>query len=175
MDMAMSMSATPTSMAASAATSGAMKMSMGGPGSTCKISMLANWFTIDACFISRDWHIRSTAAYAGSLVGVFFWVVGLEIFRRLAREYDRRIVREYYSRNIDAKVVAPFQPTLGQQAIRSFFYFVQFGAAYMLMLLAMYYNIGILLVIFFGAYVGHFVSSRDTIGHGEAVMKDSCC
>ncbi|GAA5920852.1 hypothetical protein JCM1841_002352, partial [Sporobolomyces salmonicolor] len=51
-------------------------MSMGsgsGNSSTtdaaCKISMMWNWYTIDACFLSKEWHIRSAGGYAGSIIG----------------------------------------------------------------------------------------------------------
>jgi copper transporter 1 len=37
----------------------------------CKISMLLNWYSIDACFLSDKWHIRSKAGFAGTLIGVF--------------------------------------------------------------------------------------------------------
>ena len=40
------------------------------------------------------------------------------------------------------------RPTLVQQLIRSLFYVAQFGAGYMMMLLAMYYNGGIIFAIF---------------------------
>ncbi|KAL1686223.1 Ctr copper transporter family-domain-containing protein [Schizophyllum commune] len=172
-------------------------MGMGsGSEHACKISMMWNWNTIDACFISEQWHIRSKADYAGSIVGIFFLVILVEWTRRASREYDRRIVREYEAMvkgyearasgvaahdstaKLDAGAsasLAPFRPTLVQQLIRSLFYVAQFGAGYMMMLLAMYYNGGILFAIFAGAFVGHFTSSWDTVGHNEVVQKDCCC
>ncbi|KAL1666208.1 Ctr copper transporter family-domain-containing protein [Schizophyllum commune] len=168
--------------------SDSMGMGMGsGSEHACKISMMWNWNTIDACFISEQWHIRSKADYAGSIVGIFFLVILVEWTRRASREYDRRIVKEYEARasgvaahdstaKLDAGAsVAPFRPTLVQQLIRSLFYVAQFGAGYMMMLLAMYYNGGIIFAIFAGAFVGHFTSSWDTVGHNEIVQKDCCC
>ncbi|KAL0572008.1 copper transporter complex subunit Ctr4 [Marasmius crinis-equi] len=67
------------------------------------------------------------------------------------------------------------RPTLGQQALRSLFHTVQFGAGYMLMLLAMYYNGGVILAIFVGAYAGHFLTGRDTLGYAESPHKEACC
>ncbi|GLB45179.1 putative ctr copper transporter family protein [Lyophyllum shimeji] len=163
----------------------------------CKISMLWNWHTIDACFLSEQWHIRSVGGYVGTIIGVFMLVVVLELFRRLGREYDRKIVRDH-ARSIsvstgsardDASInklsdggeprraaVTPFRPTVAQQAVRSAFYFVQFSAGYILMLLAMYYNGGLILAIFFGSYVGFFVSSWDTVGElTTPEARGQCC
>ncbi|OJD31392.1 ctr copper transporter family protein [Diplodia corticola] len=88
--MAMAMASTATTSAAAAATSTA-KMSMGGMGggSSCKISMLWNWYTVDACFIARSWHVRSAGAFAGSCIGVILLVVSLELLRRAQRDLDR--------------------------------------------------------------------------------------
>jgi len=55
--------------------------------------MLWNWYTIDACFISRGWHVRSKAQFAGSCIGVFLLVLAIELVRRAQREYDRRLTR----------------------------------------------------------------------------------
>lgn len=54
--------------------------------------MLWNWYTIDACFLSSTWHIRSKGMFAGSVIGVFFLVMAIEGVRRLGREYDRRLM-----------------------------------------------------------------------------------
>ncbi|KAF8068652.1 Ctr copper transporter family-domain-containing protein [Lyophyllum atratum] len=166
-------------------------------GAACKISMLWNWYTVDACFISKQWHIRSVGAYAGMIICVFLQVVILEIFRRLAREYDRKIVRDHgrssggtgitpddasLSKLADSEVpcrstAGPSRPSFAQQAIRSAFYCVQFSAGYMLMLLAMYYNGGVILAIFAGSYAGFFVSSWDTLGEltTPEARGQSCC
>ncbi|KAF5375733.1 hypothetical protein D9615_009405 [Tricholomella constricta] len=138
------------------------------------------------------------SAYAGTVISIFLVVMLIELFRRLAREYDRKIVREHAhaqrsaaasvaaadrddasahklkdgsgsgSGSYDACAIAPFRPTMAQQSIRSFFYFVQFSAGYMLMLMAMYYNGGIILAIFFGSYFGFFVSS----GNGSGIRSE---
>ncbi|KAL1995163.1 hypothetical protein VTN49DRAFT_1350 [Thermomyces lanuginosus] len=90
------MSATSTATAAMATMTSASggHMDHGGSGS-CKISMLWNWNTIDACFLSRTWHITSKGMFAGSCIGVICLVICLELFRRLCKEYDRYIIREY--------------------------------------------------------------------------------
>ncbi|RFU27519.1 hypothetical protein B7463_g8830, partial [Scytalidium lignicola] len=60
----------PTSTTSSASATSTMEMSMGG-GSSCKIDMLWNWYTVDACFISRSWHITSKGMFAGAFLGAF--------------------------------------------------------------------------------------------------------
>ncbi|KAH8147703.1 uncharacterized protein LAJ45_08168 [Morchella importuna] len=120
---------------------------------TCKISMLWNWYTIDSCFISRSWHVRSTAMFAGSCIGVFLLVLLLEFLRRAQREYDRYI-----------------------QAIRAGIYMLQFGLAYFIMLLAMYYNGYFIICMLLGAFSGHFLFGYDniTIGGGNE-SETACC
>jgi copper transporter 1 len=55
--------------------------------------MLWNWNTVDTCFLSSSWHVRSKGMFAGSIVGVFFLVIAIEALRRAGREYDRRITK----------------------------------------------------------------------------------
>ncbi|KAF3929180.1 hypothetical protein AA313_de0202232 [Arthrobotrys entomopaga] len=95
MDMATTtaaMDATMTGMstAPAATTSAAMSMSMGGG---CKISMLWNWYTVNACFISSTWKVSSEGIFALSCIGVILLVIALELVRRIQREYDRHILR----------------------------------------------------------------------------------
>jgi copper transporter 1 len=70
--------------------------------------MLWNWDTIDACFISTSWQIKSRGMFAGSCIGVVLLVMLLEALRRMSKEYDRYILRRFkrqvaldasYSRN----------------------------------------------------------------------------
>lgn len=55
-------------------------------------------------------------------------------------------------------------PTVFQQAVRAGIYTLQFSVAYMVMLLAMYYNGYILVCIFIGAFIGFFMFSWDASG-----------
>ncbi|KAJ9234057.1 hypothetical protein DTO166G5_5334 [Paecilomyces variotii] len=100
----MTMSSTSTGMAmgsmtstASAAMSSSTGMNMGSMsmdmGGDCKVSMLWNWDTIDACFLSKSWHITSHGMFGGSCIGVICLVLVLELLRRIGREYDAYIVR----------------------------------------------------------------------------------
>ncbi|QKX60978.1 uncharacterized protein TRUGW13939_08124 [Talaromyces rugulosus] len=99
-------SATTTASAAMSSMTGMSDMDMGG--GSCKISMLWNWDTIDACFISTSWQIKSRGMFAGSCIGVVLLVMLLEALRRMSKEYDRYILRRFkrqvaldaaYSRN----------------------------------------------------------------------------
>ncbi|KMK57736.1 Ctr copper transporter family protein [Aspergillus fumigatus Z5] len=76
-------------------------MDMGGKDSmhSCKISMLWNWYTIDSCFLSSQWHNTSRGMFAGSCIGVICLVICLEFLRRVGREYDAFIVRRARLRN----------------------------------------------------------------------------
>ncbi|GAA5884062.1 hypothetical protein JCM6882_002120 [Rhodosporidiobolus microsporus] len=172
---------------------GSMGSDSGSTDAACKISMLWNWYTIDACFLSEQWHVRSVGGYVGSILGVFFAVVALEGLRRLGREYDRSIRAAYYKREnlalealaknaskVEVAKAAPFRPSLKEHAIRSTFYGVQFGTAYILMLLAMYFNGGIILAIICGGFVGYGLFGRDTAGGAEvddspAARGECCC
>ncbi|GME57939.1 CTR copper transporter protein [Neofusicoccum parvum] len=66
-----------------------------GSSSDCKVSMLWNWYTIDACFLAESWHITSRGMFAGSCIGVILMVMLLEFLRRTAKEYDRLLLRQY--------------------------------------------------------------------------------
>jgi len=149
--------------------------------------MLWNWYTIDACFISRSWHITSKGMFAGSCIGVILLVISLEALRRGAREFDRYIVRQAQLRNqadcrlnpdsssdnnngataVSSNCVAStmtFRPDVWQQLIRAAFHCAQFTVAYFIMLLAMYYNGYIIISIIIGAFLGSFVCSWEAIG-----------
>jgi len=69
--------------------------------------MLWNWYTIDTCFLSRTWHVTSTGAFAGSCIGVICLVILLEFLRRLAKEYDRMLMRNWQRTIIPRAVCNP--------------------------------------------------------------------
>lgn len=103
--MVMSMASTATATAATATSTAKMSMGGMGGGSSCKISMLWNWYTIDSCFIARSWHVRSSGAFAGSCIGVILLVISLEFLRRAQRELDR------YFRRVNSSSVSSHQPS----------------------------------------------------------------
>ncbi|TLS29520.1 hypothetical protein PpBr36_00642 [Pyricularia pennisetigena] len=131
----------------------------------CKISMLWNWHTIDACFISADWRITSTATFAGSCIGVLLLVVCLEGLRRSVKEFDRLLARRHAASPDAAR---PFRPSALEQGIRAALHTAQFALAYFIMLLAMYYNGYFIVCIFIGAYIGAMTFQWETFpGSGE--------
>ncbi|TLD15361.1 ctr copper transporter family protein [Venturia nashicola] len=100
-------SVTTTSTAASATSTGMVmdhsgmdhsSMSMGG-AKACKISMTWNWFTIDSCFLTKSWHVNTSAQFAGTCIGVVLMVILLEALRRSSKEYDALILREHMSKS----------------------------------------------------------------------------
>ncbi|PNY25092.1 Copper transport protein ctr4, partial [Tolypocladium capitatum] len=155
-----------------------------GPG--CKVSMLFNVNTIDACFLSEQWHITSSGMFAGSCVGVFFLGVALEFLRRSVKEFDRYLIKQHVAKyqyapgdpvgtlgdSVGSKeatpraasaAAPPFRPDVLQQAVRAFLYLSMFSVGYMLMLLAMSFNVYIVISIFLGAFVGAFVFQWETL------------
>jgi copper transporter 1 len=60
--------------------------------------MLWNWYTIDACFLASTWHIKTQGMFAASCIGVALLVVCLEFLRRLGKEYDAYILRQFHRR-----------------------------------------------------------------------------
>lgn len=97
--------------------------------------MLWNWYTVDACFLSTQWHIRShgvlpfpsvsflceliairsAGAFAGSVIAVFLTTALVEGVRRAAREYDRKLIAQapLHSRNAESA------PLAGPSAMKS--------------------------------------------------------
>lgn len=67
-------------------------------GPVCKISMLWNWYTVDACFLSKQWRVTSEGMMVGSCIGVVLLVVVLEALRRGSREYDKYLARTLAAR-----------------------------------------------------------------------------
>ncbi|KAJ5514524.1 hypothetical protein N7463_004076 [Penicillium fimorum] len=246
--------ATSTSSAAMASSTG-MKMGGMSMGGSCKISMLWNWYTIDACFLAKSWHITSRGMFAGSCIGVICLVLSLELLRRLGREYDSFIVRRARLRRLylpgssttqsvsnvplrsdtikppnnccgntvtdtsflnadddlitpvsgtpqnDSKkqtsasadamrdvgirrigrqegMLAPYRPSLVEHTVRSLLHMAQFAVAYIIMLLAMYFNGYIIICIFIGAFLGAFIFSWEPVNlnkESDATSVTKCC
>jgi copper transporter 1 len=51
--------------------------------------MRLNWHTIDACFLSSAFHIRSSFTFFLACLGSFLLVISLEYIRRSQRAFDR--------------------------------------------------------------------------------------
>jgi copper transporter 1 len=108
--------------------------------------MLWNWYTVDSCFISSQWHITSSGMFAGSCIGVVLLVMALEFLRRSVKEYDRYLVRRHRAAVVATHdgpksgglpvpcAITAVRPTLAQQAVRAFLHMAQFAVAYLVML-----------------------------------------
>ncbi|SPO46771.1 related to copper transport protein [Moesziomyces antarcticus] len=146
--------------------SGMGGMDGGMGGASCKISMLWNWYTIDACFLSSSWHVTTKATFAVSCIGVVLMVVCLEALRRAGVEFDKALSRQLLQRKLVLESDLPPEATTRQvvirvtplqQLARAVLHAVTFGLAYIIMLLAMYFNGYIILSIILGAGIGKFV------------------
>jgi copper transporter 1 len=134
-------------------------------------------------FLTEQWHIRSSGMFAGSCIGVLLLVVCLEALRRASSEYDAYILRAHMKNTNSAPTAASrlqdasddstkdpstqsttpllqpqsFKPSLVQQLVRAFLHMAQFAVAYIIMLLAMYFNGYLIICIFIGAFIGAFI------------------
>ncbi|KAK3385792.1 high affinity copper transporter [Podospora didyma] len=183
------MMGTMTTGAASTTTIVAAMGGMGGMsgGNGCKISMLWNWYTVDACFISSSWRVTSAGMFAASCIGTILLSICLEILRRSVKEYDTYLIRTHTDNYVSlgssgggrgegshspnkgpAGVAFPlpigYRPSLLQQTLRALLHMLQFAVAYFIMLLAMYYNGYIIICIFIGIFLGAFFFQWETLG-----------
>ena len=155
--------------------------------------MLWNWYTLDACFLSSSWHITSHSMFAGSCVAIVALVCMLELLRRMSKRYDRYLLRECQTRRqASVSAAGPstsarkgnvkngvslvaksllgnsskpmvFRPTALQQMVRALLHTLLFALAYIIMLLAMYYNGYIIICIYIGAFIGFFLFGWETL------------
>lgn len=123
--------------------------------------------------------------FAASCIGVTCLVVLLEGLRRLGRDYDAHMVSSFHQRvaqlqnnyirlpvsgpqdccgpqadappTYPAQTYVTFRPSPVQQFIRAMIHMATFGVAYIIMLLAMYFNGYIIISIFLGAGLGKFL------------------
>ncbi|KAH7409284.1 Ctr copper transporter family-domain-containing protein [Cadophora sp. MPI-SDFR-AT-0126] len=198
--MAVAAQATSTTVEASraTATSVGMEMSMGG-SSGCKLSMLLNWHTIDACFLSSLFHIRSSFTFFLACLGAFFLVISLEFLRRFQRQFDRYLRKRNEFLQAQAYVLPEEneEKLLGtgtdmdqkrqknvvvvlEQLLRGLVHVVQFSVSYCIMLLFMYSNGYIIISILVGALVGFALFTRDTLYASQGTnkvdeMEKTCC
>jgi copper transporter 1 len=152
-------------------------------------------------FISKSWHIKSKGMFAGTCIGVVLLVMSLEFLRRLAKEYDRYLFRQYKRSQQRASVIqsrvtgkdgpsngssttvtttAPSssRPNIFQQAVRATLHMMQFAVAYFIMMLVMYYNGYFIICIIAGAWLGAFVFSWESVSlvrYGTDIEKFGLC
>lgn len=140
-----------------------------------KRQMLFNWYTIDACFLSEGWQIQNNGMFAATCIGVILLVMLVEAFRRMGKEYDNFLTRQFERQAVAQKAafvthvdktsssststrgVIRFRVTPVQQLARALIHALTFGGAYIVMLLAMYFNVYVIICIFIGAGLGKFL------------------
>ncbi|KAK0537721.1 copper transporter complex subunit Ctr4 [Tilletia horrida] len=91
-------------------------MGMGGD-MTCSMDMLGNWKVTNICVLTSSWHVKTTAQFVGTCIGVFLLVVLIEAIRRWGREWDRYIVRNAIQQRLALRL-ARRQALLVQQQQR---------------------------------------------------------
>lgn len=130
--------------------------------------MLLNWHTIDTCFLSSTFHVRSTGGFFLACLCCFLLVISLEFLRRLQRTYDRYLLTKHAfltekwqeaddmtqellpmksqtkSENLSSptksRILLPPMVVVLEQLARGVIHMVQFAASYCVMLLVMYTN-----------------------------------
>lgn len=144
--------------------------------------------------------------FAGSCVAIIALVCMLEVLRLIGKRYDRYLFREYQTHqqasasadgsstssrkgNVkndvslmtksllgNSSTPMAFRPNALQQMVRALLHTLQFALAYVLMLLAMYYNGYIIICIFIGTFVGFILFRCESMAfegpREEAVV---CC
>ncbi|KAK4164964.1 Ctr copper transporter [Cladorrhinum sp. PSN259] len=150
--------------------------------------MLWNWNTINSCFLSQKFRIKSAGGMAAACISVLLLAFILEGFRRAVKEYDRHLVHRHLQKKyrlkqqgknglggLDINLADARAFNSGfEQLVRTLLMTVTFILAYLLMLLGMYYNGYILICIFLGVFFGIFAF---TWGHLAGSMGETtvCC
>ncbi|KAF4120885.1 solute carrier family 31 (copper transporter), member 1 [Geosmithia morbida] len=148
-------------------------MDMDHGSSDCSVPMLWNWNTVGSCFISSSWQITSGGIMAATCIGVILLSMLVEASRRLGREYDDFLTRQFQrhaaiqgprilaksceSSSEPIRPVVAYRASFLQQAIRALLHSITFGGAYMVMLLVMYCNGYVIISIFIGTGLGKFL------------------
>ncbi|RAL03865.1 high-affinity Cu transporter CTR3 [Aspergillus ibericus CBS 121593] len=152
--------------------------------------MLFNWYTTDACFLSSGWQITNNGMFAATCIGVILLVILVEFTRRMGKEYDAFLARQFQRQAAAAAVPSSAKVTFRvspvQQLVRAVIHAITFGGAYIVMLLAMYFNVYVIICIFVGAGLGKFLCDwmvvtvemgDGTIGREEKGVEETtvCC
>ena len=92
------------------------------------------------------------------------------------------VVKGGFEQSLTAKIMVPtartpdvFVPNIFQQAIRAFFYLLQYAGAYFVMLFAMYYNGYVIICIFLGGFIGNFLFGADSFQDAGIKTQKTCC
>jgi solute carrier family 31 (copper transporter), member 1 len=165
--------------------------------------MLWNWYTVDTCFLSTSWRIRSGGGFAALCIGIILMAIALQALAWLAKFYDQRLVRQVNrqangnnsslhagtsdaliakdDRHHDISAPTSFRPNVTQQAVRTLIRTAQFAMAYWIMLLAMYYNGYVIICIILGSFIGIYFFQWDRLGGQQGLTSEmhseptGCC
>ncbi|KAL2869061.1 copper transporter family protein [Aspergillus lucknowensis] len=146
-------------------------MDMPATNASCSMDMIWNWNTIDSCFLAESWHVTTKAMFAVSCIGVALLGLSLEFLRRVAKNYEESLQRQFrrhalsqldcgpssspYNGSAPPSVVA-YRVGPIQQVIRAILHVTQFGVAYITMLIAMSHNGYMIISLLIGAFLGKF-------------------
>lgn len=137
--------------------------------------MLWNWQTIDSCFLSESWHVKSRGAFAASCLGVVALAACIEVVKHWSAQYDAQVCVSL--RAADARRAAleddgdvglttaqrqrrhrrTLRATPFQQLVRTALSVLLQGGFYILMLIAMAFNGYIIVCILLGTALGKFL------------------
>lgn len=141
--------------------------------------MLWNWDVTDSCFLAASWHVTNGGMFAATCIGVILLVLLVEFTRRLSRDYDEFLLRQFSRQatrsranlalqsedSIDGPLTAEITLRASplQQIIRAFLYAAIVAGTYTLMLIAMSFNGYVLICIFIGSGFGKFLCDWMTV------------
>ncbi|KAJ5946971.1 hypothetical protein N7454_003810 [Penicillium verhagenii] len=128
--------------------------------------MMFNFYTINACFLSTGWKIENHGMSAATCIGVVLLVVLVDFCRRVGHEYDNFLTRQFQRQALNGSFAKTstrhdsaitYRVTPLQQLTRAIIHAVTFAGGNMIMLLAMYFNVYLIICIFIGAGLGKFL------------------
>lgn len=163
---------------------------------SCKISMLWNWTTIHACFLTDKWHVKSGFGFAISCFASFFLSFSLGLLNKISNDYDSSLINtidnetsnEFKNKKMNMnkphshiKHIFFFQwfthndenLKMKHHIIRCTLYITEWILSYIIMLLFMYFNGYIILSLTIGTFAGRFLFNRKL--PQNYTQKDSGC
>ena len=115
----------------------------------------------------EQWSCSTKSCYFGSLAAIFLAGILSQLIARIQRYYDSTVTRKVCTCQANVKLLSEFDSlvsiTNNQQLIRTILYFLNVSLGYMLMLIAMTFNAGVIIALIMGMTVGFFLFSYDTM------------
>lgn len=150
--------------------------------------MLWNWYSVDTCFLSSSWKIRSTGGFAGFCIGVVVMSILLQGLGWVCKFYDKRLIRQHqlkaialatqaahnsqiassvFAKHAHVSPRAAFRPNIIQQGIRTLIRTARFTLAYWIMLMAVYYNGYMIICTIVGTFLGIYAFQWEKMGGSQ--------